>query len=158
MSLDWSQYIYNILSILAFLMSSFLFICRLIASRKDISIKVIDYATRSSVAQLFILFQNNSSTSITIHSLSIFVDGKEYFCDLVPKPVYKNEFRFLQTPMFPLNLSPKEGVLHFLEFLLFQDNQLSPGKKVVVKICTNRGPLSKSVVLGNTSHYLHMRH
>lgn len=50
MSLDWSQYIYNILSILAFLMSSFLFICRLIASRKDISIKVIDYATRSSVA------------------------------------------------------------------------------------------------------------
>lgn len=35
---------------------------------------------------------------------------------------------------------------------------LVPGKKVDLRIYSNRGPINRSVTLGNTSHYLHIRH
>lgn len=156
-TLDSTQLVINVLSILAFFMSAFLSASKFLSSRRNIGITIHDYSSPMGTVQFFVNFQNNSSTGISIHLISVIANGKERQCELLPKMIRKENSEIFKTTSFPIFLSPEQGYLCFLEFLHCQDIQLSPGKTVDFRIYSNRVVINKSVTLGNTSHYLHIR-
>ena len=153
----FTQNLYNIVACLSFLGTGYLFICRWLSSRKNIKISIIDHSkVFGRIVQFFILFQNQSTAPLTIHSVTIIYDAKEYPCELPPKKIRGKNESAVNTPMFPLNLAPRQGYLCYLEFLNCEDILIAEGKTVVLKIHTNRGPIKKSIILQNKSHYLHI--
>lgn len=124
--------------------------------RRNISVQIIDYAQRLHVIQLFIRIQNNSSAPLAIHSVSISGHDDTFSCELIPKRIREFDSDPTKSPMFPINLVAKQGYQCFLEFLYCEDIELAPGKTIGLIIHSNRGPINKSVTLGNTSHYLHI--
>ncbi len=151
-----SQWVYNIFGILGFVMSGLIFLIRLFSRRKKIDLQVYDYTKHSYVIQLFVNIQNNSYSSICIHSISLVNGDSSFSCELIPKKIKGSGDDLIKTPMFPLNLSPRHGFQCFLEFLFCEEIQLAPDKTLDLKIHTNRGVINKSLTLGNTSHYLHI--
>jgi len=154
---DFVQLIFNILSILGFIMSGILTAVQIFSKRKNINVFVCDYAKRTSVVQLFTFIQNNSKAGITINSFSIIENDKQLQCELIPKTIYKKDTKFIMSPMFPINLAPNQGYSCFLEFLFCEEIQLYPDKILHLRIHTNLGTIDKSLILGSTSHYLHKK-
>ncbi len=126
-----------------------------LSTRKKLKIEILDSETIWDVMQFFIYIQNQSHSSICISSISIRYDKKEIYCELVPKKIRGKGDELIRTPMFPLNISPLQGGMYFLEFVYCPKISLDPGKILDFVIHTNRGPLKKSVTLGDKSHYLH---
>lgn len=126
-------------------------------NRRKVSLKIFDHTSyQGRIAQFLIHIQNDSSSPICINSFSLVCNEIETCCELIPKKIRGSGEDFLKTPMFPINLSGKQGVLHFLEFVGLEQIQLTPGKKVDFVIHTNRGPINKSVILPPESRYLHI--
>ena len=146
-----------ILSVAGSLLGVINFIHTFISNRKNIDIKILDYTQINHVVQFFLYIQNQSASQICISSISIHHEGKHIFCELIPKKIRKTNDTLICTPMFPLNLAPLCGYQYFFEFLDCPNNLVAPEKTVEVVIHTNRGPIKKSVNLGDKSHYLHIR-
>lgn len=153
----FTQNMYNILACLSFVGTAYLLVCRYISGRKNIEIAIIDHSkVYGKIVQFFISFQNQSTAPLAIHSVSIVYNGKEYPCELIPKKIRQSNENIIYSPMFPLNLAPRQGYLCYLEFLNCEDILIIEGRTVVLKIHTNRGAIKKVIVLHNTSHYLHI--
>lgn len=150
---------YNLLAILAFIGSAGLYLKAFLDSRRKVSLSVNDYKRYDDigVVQFFVLLQNNSSKPLCISSIAIKQPSDIQTCELIPKPIRGIEPNMIKTPWFPLNLSPHEGVLHYLEFLYCEDIELGRDKTVAFQIHTNRGMVEKAVTLGNISYYLHTK-
>lgn len=126
-------------------------------NRRNIQITIFDHITCiGTVAQFFMHIQNQSFSPICISSMSLIHNGNKIECELLPKKIRSSGSDLITTPMFPINLSPRQGCLNFYEFINCQDISLVPGKKVDFVIYTNRGPIKKTVTLGEISHYLHI--
>ena len=148
------QIICNILACLSFIGTFSILLYQFAKSRRNLSVSIIDYASRQGSVFLMILFQNNSSLPLTVSSVHIIHDEKYYQCELIPKKIRGKNALLIMSPMFPLNLVPKEGRQCFLEFLFSEDIPLGYGKTVVLEIHSNRGPISTQITLGHKSHYL----
>lgn len=157
-TLDNTQLVINVLSIMAFAMSAFLSVSKFLSARRNIKIVIYDYSQPLGTVQFFIHFQNMASSNVSIQSVSIIENEREYPCELIPKKIRGSDSELLKSTDFPIFLCPDQGYLCFLEFVSCRDIQLVPGKKVDLRIYSNRGPISRSVTLDNTSHYLHIRH
>ncbi len=148
------QNICNIFTCLSFIGTLYLLLCQLVKNRKNLSVSVIDYASRQGSVFLMLLFQNNSLLPLTVSSIHIVHGEKHYQCELIPKKIRGKNALLIMSPLFPLNLAPKEGRQCFLEFLFAEDIPLDYDKKVVLQIHSNRGLISKQITLGHKSHYL----
>lgn len=128
-----------------------------LSNRRKVTIKIFDYTSyHGEIAQFLIHIQNDSSSPLCISSISLVCDGIETCCELIPKKIRGTGGDLLKTPMFPINLSGKQGVPHFLEFVGLEQIQLVPDKKIDFVIYTNRGSINKSVILPPESRYLHI--
>lgn len=157
-TLDNTQLVINVLSIMAFVMSAFLSVSKFLSARRNIKIVIYDYSQPLGTVQFFIHFQNMASSNVSIQSISIIENEREYPCELIPKKIRGSDSELLKSTDFPIFLCPDQGYLCSLEFVSCRDIQLVPGKKVDLRIYSNRGLINRSVTLGNTSHYLHIRH
>ena len=136
-TLDNTQLLINVLSIMAFVMSAVLSVSKFLSERKNINVIIHDYSQPLGTVQFFIHFQNMASSNISIHSVSIIENSHEYPCELIPKKIREFDSEMLKSTEFPIFLCPDQ---------------------VVLRIYSNRGQINRSVILGNTSHYLHIRH
>lgn len=132
------------------------FIYTYLSSRKRIDIQVLDYTSIFNVVQLFMYIQNQSRSPICISCISLIIDDKEIPCELIPKKIRGDGSNLICTPFFPINFSPLMGVQHFFEFVNCPNISLASGKTVSFAIYTNRGVIKKSVILGDTTRYLHI--
>lgn len=157
LSPDPTQAIYNLLGILGFVFSGFLWIYTLYRNRTNLDIEIKDYSKAfGHVVQLYLYLQNNSDNPLTISGLSLIHKEKKYLCELLPKKIRKTGDSLIQTPMFPVNLSPQQGVFLPFEFLNCQDIEIVPDKKIVLEIHTNRKKLKKSLTLDQPGTLLHL--
>lgn len=153
---DPTQFIYNILGILGFILSALMWLYTYIKNRIHLVVEIKDYTkVFQRVVQLYLYIQNNSEKPLTISEISIFHTQKTYPCVLLPKKIRGIGDSLITTPMFPVNLSPHEGILLPFEFLNCQDIELVPDKTVALEIYTNRKMIKKSVTLGQPDHLLH---
>lgn len=152
-----TQIVINIISILGFITSSFLVVNKFIANRKNITIKIHDYTSYTEIKQFFLTIQNNSNLPICIHSFTLEYSEKTFYCELIPKKIRGDSDSLIKSPMFPINLAPKQGFQCFLEFLNCEGIELAQGKTIVFQIQTNRGQLKRELILGPISYYLHTK-
>ncbi len=152
------QNLINILSILAFVMSTITWICTLLNHSIKLFIEIKDYAHIFDVVQLYIYFQNNSGKPITISGVSIVESNNKIPCKTLPSIIRSCNGRvIIETPLFPLNLSSHQGACFAFEFLNCPDIELNPGKTIALEIYTNRKLLKRFVTLGNKDQILNLR-
>lgn len=153
-----TQTVYNLFGILGFALSAFLWLVLFFNSRKNLKIEIKDaHRLNGSVVQFFLFVYNSSSNPICISSFELIGDNASSTCELIPKLIIEGKSSSIFTPSFPINISAHQGFPCFLEFLNCQDIPLEIGKTVVFLIHTNRGEVNKSLILPNTSHYLHKK-
>lgn len=130
-----------------------------ITTRRNVTVMILDYVYYSAndVAQLVVELQNLSRAPISISAVSWEYQNTHHSCELFPKIIQNLAPVERLTPQFPLNLSPCQGILCYLEFLDFPDIQLTPGKTVDLEVYSNRGPIRKSIPLPQPAYYLHKR-
>lgn len=151
-----SQDIYNLLGIAGFILSAILWLAIAFKSRRNIKLEIKDYNRLfGRVVQLFIFVQNASSSPICITAFELKGKTASCTCELIPKPIRGKNESLIKTPFFPINLNGHQGYSCFLEFLDFQDTELVPGKTIVLSVHTNRGVVTRSLILSCKSHYLH---
>lgn len=150
------DFVLDLMTILSFLTSSILFICKVLYSRKKVDFEIIDYVKVGHVVQLFAFIYNKSSSSISISSICINHDNRYFQCELIPKKIIKREENLITTPPFPLNLNPQESRSCFLEFLYCKEISVKKGNLLSLTIHTNRGKITKDLYLPDKSHYLHI--
>lgn len=155
-SADSSQILYNILGILGFALSALIWICTFLNNRTRLTVKVKDYRKYfEKVIQLYLYIQNDSDNAIVISGLSLLHNKQQYPCELLPKKIRGKGDDLIKTPLFPINLSPCQGVLLPFEFLDCQDIELSPDKTIALEIHTNRKKIEKSLTLDQPGYLLH---
>lgn len=148
----------NIISVLAFVMTSITWIVGYFSRRLKISVEIKDHAKRRKVVQFYLYLQNKSSSPVTISGISILDNAVKYPCEYYPKIIRtRNNDVVIQTPYLPVNLAAHQGACYAFEFLNCQDIELVPGKTVELEIYTNRKPLTKSLVLPPEGNILHLR-
>lgn len=154
------QFVLNILTILAFVMSLATWITEAVRRKRKVSLTIFDYRywPVHSVVQFFMTIQNDSSIPICITAISLECDGKLFACELEPKRIKGSDENPVKTPTFPINISPRQGMGCYLEFVYAPNIPLADGKKVDFLIDSNRGELRKSVFLGPEGYYLHTRY
>lgn len=141
---------------LAFLMSAIMWGYQWYQHRVRIDINVIDYMKIGNVVQFFVFIHNRSERVCPVYSIQL-LSRSFITCELESKPIKERNNHLITTASFPINLSPLESRSVYLEFVDCPDIQLAPGKEVTFQIHTMRGPVSKIVLLGDISHYLHTR-
>lgn len=149
------QDIYNVLSIIGFILSAVITIYTWQKSRECYQISVIDYEVRHSVLQLLITVSNRSSNPLVIHTISC--DGTD--CELEPKPIRgkPDSFGFAATPRFPLCIEAHGCQYAYLEFVDYPHTSPTPGTNLTLEIHSTRKQVRKTLLLGDKSHYLHTR-
>ena len=130
-TLDNTQLVINVLSIMAFVMSAFLSVSKFLSARRNIKIVIYDYSQPLGTVQFFIHFQNMASSNVSIQSISIIENEREYPCELIPKKIRGSDSELLKSTDFPILLCPDQGYLCFLEFVSCRDIQLVPGKRLI---------------------------
>lgn len=149
----------NFLTILSFTMSVTTWILTAYNRSIKFSCSIIDFKKYSpDIIQFFIYIQNNSEKPMTISGMALVVDHKKYPCELVSKKIQSiNGVVVHATPNFPLNFSPSQGRMEFIEFLHCPDIEASPGKMVELEIYTNRKALKRSLSLPQSGLFFHHR-
>lgn len=126
-------------------------------SKPGFDLKIIDFAKRTTTIQFFVFFQNKSSCPLTISSVCLW-DGSPFVqCELIPKKILKKTDYTISTPMFPINLSPYQGLLCYLEFVSPRDIPIVQGKRVDLRVYTSHGMKDLSLILPSPDHYLHIK-
>lgn len=151
-----TQDTYNILGIIGFILSALIWIYTYRKNRVLLDVEIKDYTkVFGRVVQLYLYIQNNSGSPLTISGISIVHNEKKYPCVLLPRKIRGTGEDLIKTPMFPINLSPHEGILLPFEFSNCQDIELALDKTVALEIYTNRKMIEKSLILGRPDHLLH---
>lgn len=145
-----------LIAVISFCLSVFSLIKSAIQNRESYEIKLIDYATRKKdIVQFMVVILNYSANPLSIVSFS----AGETTCELVSKAIrgYPENWNFRSTPNFPVCI-PAHGCQYaYLEFVGYQGIPLAPGTKLTFEIRSTHQRRSKTVLLGDTSHYLHTR-
>lgn len=123
-------------------------------SRVRLEMKIVDFVQHGDIVQLFVEIQNQSSLPICISSISIVEASRKYRCELLQKKIRSSGDLLYRTPLFPLNIPPRTGVLYYFEFLDAPDMLLIPGKSLALSFDTNRRKIERSLVLPQAAHYL----
>ena len=151
------QNILNVISVLAFIMSSVTWFCTALNRSIKFSIEVNDYAKYKKSVQFYLYMQNNSGKPITISGLSIIYKNQKFPCRMIPNVLRTQDGSpLITTPFLPVNFAPHQGLCHAFEFSHCPDIELAPGKTVDFEIYTNRKVLKRSVILGNMDEILHL--
>lgn len=146
------------IAVLGFVLTAAQLFHQIKTNQEHFKIEVIDYVVcplwDRTVVQFLVCTSNLSSRPLTIVTISY--DG--VCCELEPKPVkgLQGSLEYHITPQFPLCI-PGHGAQYFyLEFVIRPVKQisLSPGTAVTFEICTTGSVTTKSVLLGDKSHYL----
>ena len=139
----------NILTVLAFIMSTSSWLLTAYNRSIRVSCRIIDFRKYpSGIIQLFMSIENNSEKSLIISGLSIISDKQKYPCELISKKIRAiNDVVVHATPNFPLNIAPIQGRNEFFEFLNCPDIELVPGKTIEIEIYTNWKSLKRSLTL-----------
>ena len=128
------------------------------SSRIHLEVRIEDATKIRNIVQLFVEFENKSSSPITISRICIKHGSSEHSCELLEKRIRHMPGGITyKTPLFPLNLFARTGYLYFLEFVDAQDISIAPGNKVDVVMYTNRGKIKKNLLLPAPGRYLHMQ-
>ena len=115
-------------------MSAFLSVSKFLSARRNIKIVIYDYSQPLGTVQFFIHFQNMASSNVSIQSISIIENEREYPCELIPKKIRGSDSELLKSTDFPIFLCPDQGYLCFLEFVSCRDIQLVPGKRLIYEL------------------------
>lgn len=147
----------NFLTILSFIMSAATWILTAYNRSIRISCNISDFRKYDhGILQLFLYIQNNSEKSMTISGISLIINSQKYPCELVEKKIRSVNGSVSQsTPSFPLNFSPSQGRMEFIEFLNCPGIEASPGKMVEIEIYTNRKALKRFLSLPQSSPFFH---
>ena len=152
------QNLLNLISILAFIMSSITWFCTALNRSIKFSIEVKDYVEYRNAVQFYLYMQNNSGRPITVSGISIIYNDQNFPCRMLPSLLRsQGQNPVITTPFLPVNFAPHQGSCYAFEFLHCPEIGLIPGKTVDFEIYTNRKVLKRSVVLGNTCEILHLR-
>ncbi len=151
-----------IIAVAAFMLSLSIAIHGIYSRYRRLEFFIMDYKYSSKgIIHFFILLVNKSATNLSVTSFQIENSNDWIQCELEPKRIRgfsDGDYNTLaRTPNFPIHLTPYGAANCYLEFLNCQDIALGPGTIVSFQIHTSRGPISKTVTLGNTAHYLHMK-
>lgn len=151
------QLFLNFLTILSFIMSAATWLLTAYSRSIRLSCSVSDYRKYDQgILQLFLYIQNNSEKPMTISGISLIIDNQKYPCELVEKKIRTvNGLVTQSTPNFPLNFSPSQGRMEFIEFLNCPGIEASPGKMVEIEIYTNRKALKRFLSLPQSSPFFH---
>lgn len=150
------QHFLNILTILAFFMSSATWLYTLYTHSIKLSIEVKDHTKRFGSVQLYLYFQNNSAQYLAITGISILDKDRKLPCNALRSILrVQDGSALIETPTLPVNLSPCHGVCHAFSFSDCQDIELAEGKTLALEIYTNRCVLKRSVILPPQDHILH---
>lgn len=151
------QLFLNFLTILSFIMSAATWMLTAYNRSIQLSCAISDYIKYDQgILQLFLYIQNNSEKPITISGISLIIDSQKYPCELVKKKIRSvNGLVTQSTPNFPLNFSPSQGRMEFIEFLNCPSIETSPGKMVEIEIYTNRKALKRCLSLPQSSPFFH---
>ena len=164
----WFGYVTFAIAVFAFIMSAATWVLSFIRERKRIDVSVIDYSARVESVQLFMLFMNKSRLPISITSVAIVNGNKSALCELEPQDVKilaeksgnvvtrQDVYRTASMPIYILPLGATQQYLEFRIAHLGLETPLARGSKVSLAISTNRGTINKTVLLGDTAHYLHL--
>ena len=148
------QNLLNLISILAFIMSSITWFCTALNRSIKFSVEVKDYAKYKKSVQFYLYMQNNSGKPITISGLAIVYKNQKFPCKMLPSVLRdKDQKPLVTTPLLPVNFAPHQGLCHAFEFSHCPDIELAPGKTVDFEIYTNRKVLKRSVILGNGTRF-----
>ena len=128
----------------------------LLASRKNLSIKIVDYTRHEKTVQFFMDIRNKSSFPIAISRIDLSAGPDRTPCELLAKKIRVSGGILYRTPLFPLNIAARTSRLCFLEFLDAPEISLTSGSKTSFAFDTNRGTIKKSVSLPPEGRYLHM--
>ena len=147
-----------LIAVASFLITTVHVLASLIKSLESYSVDVIDYVKRTGrVVQFLVCVSNLSDMPLTVIS----IDFSVATCELHPKAIRNNPgaWNFQKTAEFPLCISPHSCQYAYLEFLDgdFQHMQLCRGTAVTFRIRSTRHLGQKSIILGDTSHYLHTK-
>ena len=150
-----------IIAVAAFVLSLYLSISKIYSRRKNLSMRINDYAKpQKNVAQFFISLEHHASAPLSLSSIQLLVADTWITCELEPiriKEFTSGDYKRLSlTQEFPLNLTSYGGASLYIEFLNVQGIPLDRGITVSFRINSSRGLINKTVTLGNTAHYLPM--
>ena len=127
--------------------------------RKNLSIEIIDYSEyKKHIVTLYLFLENRSSNPLCISSICLKSGEHFVYCELLEMKIISmagSDILYL-SPRFPLNLSPHVGYPYFIQFLECQDIALTPGKTIFLEFHTNRGVISKSLLLPDPARYLNI--
>lgn len=139
--------------VLALLLSAFILIRDYLRERLRFSLDIVDYDVYRHSARFYISFSNLSHRPLIITGITY----HEMLCELDPKRIRKppEPLPLQHTPQFPLAIEAQGAGLYYVEFLGFSQKQLSRGTPVTFQIQTISRTVSKTVLLGEKSHYLH---
>lgn len=154
---DWFQERENItllIAVISLLLSVWQWISEAFRKRTNVKIDIIDYTLigvkDGVVAQFYVQITNKSLAPIAITSVSF----ENVVCELEPHRIRGGNSP-ANTPLFPLNISPRSAQSFYLEFVGVPNISLKQGKTVDFEIHSTWKSERKSVLLGNISHYLH---
>lgn len=142
-------------AILGFALSTSILLFGLFRNRENFTLDVIDYSDFGGLARFFVCIINYSHKPLVITTMSF--DGAE--CELEPRTL-RGEVgspKSAETACFPISIPAREAQMVYIAFPRRQHTRLSSGTTVTFQIRTIRRRVQKSVLLGNTAHYLHSK-
>lgn len=145
----------NFAGVIGCFLSVFILLRDRYRSRIRFSLDVIDYDVYAHSTRFYVSISNLSHSPLVI--TRIHFDG--ILCELDPKKIRKppDPLPLLTTPQFPLAIEALGARLFYIEFLNHSPRQLTHGTPVTFQIHTISRQVSKTVLLGNTSHYLNIK-
>ena len=145
----------DISGFLALILSISIIIANYIKSRTTFDFTIVDYADFGGTTRFLLLIKNKSSTPLTISKITF----DEIVCELEPKKIrgVPDTWNGVTTPRFPVRISPRDAELFYVEFLTSRSTRLECGMHLNFQIHTIDLQVSKTVLLGNRSHYLNKK-
>ena len=143
----------NIAGVLGLALSTFLLVRDVFRERERYSIAIIDYDVHLHSARFYVCFTNHSHRALVITGITYLGT----LCELDPKRIRQppEPLPLQHTPQFPVAIEALGARMCYIEFLNPSQKQLSPGMPVTFQIQTTSRSVSKTVFLGDKSHYLY---
>ena len=123
------------------------------ANREQFDVRIVDYVEPGDYAVMLLCISNRSAKPLAITSITC--EGIQ--CEL--EPVLVKTLPATGAPVlsaqFPLYTAALGASVRYIQFPACPHTPLAPGEALTLQIQTTRHSVSKTVILGNTGHYLH---
>ncbi len=155
------QTVLNILTVIAFCLSTFTFVKDLVEKRKNLDAKILQIAPgyNTNYQSYYFCFQilNKSKLPISISNIQIKVNDR--FFDVLDRPVNIFEAKVrdkedniidtmkIPTTTMPIMLQSLGSARLYFTSYKEKDFYLNPKQKITLSIYTNRGTISKAIIL-----------